>query len=119
MRTSVRRLRAACVAVTAVTTVVVASVAGTVSAAPAHTPAAPTTPTTGTPALTAAQALVQAKATGKAVPVDGATTATATVVANPNGTFTLPRPAEPARKRVGPSPARFAPPHRRKPDRTH
>src|SRR5437763_9341177 len=113
MRTSVRRLRAACVAVTAVTTVVVASVAGTVSAAPAHTPAAPTTPTTGTPALTAAQALVQAKATGKAVPVDGATTVTDTVVANPTGTFTLTRSAVAARKRVGSSWAGLDPTLRR------
>src|SRR2546423_1291436 len=103
MRTFVRRLRDACVAVPAVTTVVVTSAAGAWSAAPAHTPTAPTTPTTNTPVLTATQAQAQARATGKAVPVDGATTATDTLVANPNGTFTRTRSAVAVRKRVGSS----------------
>jgi hypothetical protein len=46
------------------------------------------------------QALAQAKRTGKAVPVTGATTATSTLTANPNGTLTLTEDAVPVRAEV-------------------
>ena len=46
------------------------------------------------------QALAQAKRTGKAVPVTGATTATSTLTANPDGTLTLTEDAVPVRAQV-------------------
>ena len=51
--------------------------------------------------LTAAQVLARAAATGRRVPVPGATTPTDTLTANPNGTLTLTRSLVPVRKRVG------------------
>ncbi|MEV4511573.1 FG-GAP-like repeat-containing protein [Dactylosporangium sp. NPDC049525] len=51
--------------------------------------------------MTQEQALAKARATGKAVPVDGATTPTSTVSANPDGSLTLTSSAAPVRKRVG------------------
>ena len=65
-------------------------------AAPAPTPAPATSGV-----LTTTQALDKAKASGKAVPVEGMTTATDSVVANPNRSLTLTRAAVPVRKRVG------------------
>ena len=63
------------------------------------------TPAQATPApakaLTEAQALARAKATGKPVAVDGSTTSTDTLTANPNGSLTLVRTALPVRKKVG------------------
>src|SRR5690349_4094046 len=52
------------------------------------------------PAGTEQSALSQARRTGKAVTVAAATTATDTVVANPNGTLTLTRHAVAVRKKV-------------------
>lgn len=83
-------------------------------AAPGH-PASPARPGAATRAATGAgaangharatyqtpeQALAQAARTGKAVPVTGATTATSTLTANPNGTLTLTENAEPVRAQV-------------------
>jgi hypothetical protein len=68
-----------------------AAPAGAASAAPAHARAVYQTPP---------QALAQAKRTGKAVPVTGATTATTTLTANPNGTLTLTEDAVPVRAEV-------------------
>ena len=51
--------------------------------------------------LTAAQALEQARRTGQKVTAGSATTATDLVTANPDGTLTMTRTLEPARKRVG------------------
>jgi hypothetical protein len=50
--------------------------------------------------LTTDQAIAQARRTGRAAPVPGATTATDTLTANPNGSLTLTRSLVPARKRV-------------------
>ncbi len=50
--------------------------------------------------LTEAQALARAHATGKPVPVTGATTDASTLMANPNGTFTLTQASAPVRKNV-------------------
>lgn len=50
--------------------------------------------------LTRAQAQAQARKTGKSVPVPGAETATDTLEANPDGSFTLTTYAQPVRKRV-------------------
>lgn len=68
-----------------------AAPAGAASAAPAHARAVYQTPP---------QALAQAKRTGKAVPVTGATTATTTLTANPNGTLSLTEDAVPVRAKV-------------------
>ncbi len=73
--------------------------------ASAHADPAPPVPagsgqSTSTSPLTAGEASTQAKATGHAVAVDGATTLTDTVAANPNGTFTLTRSMMPVRKLV-------------------
>lgn len=53
------------------------------------------------PYLTPGQASVLAARTGKAVPVTGATTATSTLNANPDGTFTLTESGTPVRAKVG------------------
>jgi hypothetical protein len=66
-------------------------------AAPATLPArAPSTATIGQD-----EAAAQAKRTGKPVDVTGATTATSTLTANPNGSFTLTQAASPVRKKIG------------------
>jgi hypothetical protein len=72
-------------------------------------PASPAAPADATSAVSAharavyqtpQQALAQAKRTGKAVPVTGATTATTTLTANPTGTLTLTEDAVPVRAEV-------------------
>ena len=78
--------------------VATASASATVRTGPVPTGAAARPAATQ---LTTAQALARARSTGTAVPVDGSTTATDTVVANPTGTLTLTRSALPVRKRVG------------------
>src|SRR6266516_1688613 len=60
----------------------------------AKAPVASTTMTTG-------QALARARATKKPVEVSGATTATDSLVANPDGSLTLTRAALPVRRFVG------------------
>jgi hypothetical protein len=52
------------------------------------------------PYLTPGQASAQARRTGKAVPVTGATTPTSTLTANPNGSFTYTESDAPVRARV-------------------
>ncbi|MCP2310869.1 RICIN domain-containing protein [Kitasatospora paracochleata] len=64
--------------------------ASTTGTAPAPAPA----PT----AVTAPRAAAQAKSTGKAVPVDAATTTTDQLTANPDGSFTLNQALAPVRK---------------------
>ncbi|HVB41822.1 MAG TPA: DNRLRE domain-containing protein [Streptosporangiaceae bacterium] len=51
--------------------------------------------------LTVQQALARAASSGRAVAVPGATTATQTLAANPDGTLTLDQSVAPVRKRVG------------------
>ncbi|GII22530.1 LamG-like jellyroll fold domain-containing protein [Planosporangium mesophilum] len=98
---SVPRRRPALRTVSAATAAaVVLAVAAPAYATPA-TPASPTpTPPSAAVTLTAGQALAQARSTGKAVAVDGATTPTDTLTANPNGTLTLTRSVLPTRKRT-------------------
>lgn len=77
-----------------------ASLGLTVLSAPAHadtTAAASKLPQ----AMTADQASSQARATGKAVQVDAATTATDQLTANPDGSFTLNQSVAPVRKQAG------------------
>jgi hypothetical protein len=52
------------------------------------------------PYLTPGQASAQARRTGKAVPIAGATTPTSTLTANPNGSFTYTESDAPVRARV-------------------
>lgn len=80
-------------------------VAGTwmaVAGSPANAAPNPLRTDTRVPAavLTPDQALQRATSTGKAVPVDGSTTATDALTANPDGTFTMTRAALPVRKMV-------------------
>ena len=51
--------------------------------------------------LDSARALARAASSGHAIPVPGATTATQTLTANPDGTLTLHQSIAPVRKRVG------------------
>ncbi|MBV1855076.1 hypothetical protein [Catellatospora tritici] len=67
---------------------------------PAAAAAAPTKPAAASHPITGEEASRQAKATGKRVEVPGATTATDTVTANPDGSFTLKRTVEPVRRQV-------------------
>ncbi|MFJ1709455.1 hypothetical protein [Kitasatospora sp. NPDC088346] len=72
----------------------------TALAAPAHAGPVTAAPKTApTAALTADQASAKARATGQAVPVDAATTATDQLTANPDGTLTLNQALAPVRKR--------------------
>src|SRR5690348_138476 len=87
-----------------VTTVVVLGAAVTPAAAtpkPAagEPAAAPATPASPAP-LTEGQALSRARATGVPVAVTSATTATETLIANPDGHLTLTRSALPTRRLV-------------------
>ncbi|GAA1932916.1 hypothetical protein [Kitasatospora viridis] len=86
---------------TAATAALFTTLALAATAAPAHadTPGAPATGPVASAALTADQASAQARATGKAVPVDIATTATNQLTANTDGTFTLNQALAPVRKR--------------------
>jgi hypothetical protein len=69
--------------------------------AAAASPPATGAPTTQTPTmLTQGQAQIQARRTGKTVPVPGATTPTDTLTANPDGTLTRTMAVEPVRKLV-------------------
>jgi hypothetical protein len=71
------------------------------SAAPAPAGAAAKAAAThGKALLTQAQALTQARQTGKAVQVTGATTGSSTLTANPDGTFTLTETNMPVRAEV-------------------
>jgi hypothetical protein len=71
-----------------------------------HQPAGPASKTTAAkarpahPYQTPGQALAQAQRTRKAVPVTGATTATSTLTANPDGSFTLTESTAPVRARM-------------------
>src|ERR1022692_2773097 len=51
--------------------------------------------------LDSTRALARAASSGHAIPVPGATTATQTLTANPDGTLTLHQSIAPVRKRVG------------------
>ena len=55
---------------------------------------------TAASSLTPTQALARAKASGKPVPIDAATTPTQVLTANPNGTLSLTQSIEPVRARV-------------------
>jgi hypothetical protein len=99
-----RRLRTACIIVAA------SLLCGLPLARPAmaagHQPAGPAGKATAAkarpahPYQTPGQALAQAQRTRKAVPVTGATTATSTLTANPDGSFTLTESTAPVRARV-------------------
>jgi len=82
---------------------IIALTAATLAGTPAQaTPAPPAAePAQPVKALTTEQALAQAVSTGKTGAVDGATTSTDTVTANPDGTIALTRAAMPVRKMVG------------------
>ena len=89
------------VAVAMISVAVLGHAAATPASAAVRQPTTPAAAQADQPPLTTEQALAQAKATGTAVPVDGATTATDTVVANPDGTLTVTTSPVPVRKRVG------------------
>ena len=98
-----RRLRAACVIAAA------SLLCGLPLARPAiadgHLPSGPAREAAAKghathPYQTSGQAMAQARRTGKAVPVTGATTPTSTLTANPDGTFTLAESVAPARTKV-------------------
>lgn len=76
-----------------------AAAAGAAQAAAGHSAVAPAK-SAAAGLLTQAQAALQARQTGKTVPVTGATTASATLAANPDGTFTLTETNVPVRKNV-------------------
>jgi hypothetical protein len=94
------RRRLAAILATSLTALALgASVNTTLAHAAATTSSKAASPTAGTQ-LTAAQASIRARATGKAVVVASAETTTSELTANVNGSFTLNQYVEPVRKLV-------------------
>ncbi|MEV4560286.1 hypothetical protein AB0K51_25270, partial [Kitasatospora sp. NPDC049285] len=87
-----RRILAATLA-TALGTFALSAVGAPAHADPAAKPAAP-----AAAPLTEDKAVAKARSTGKAVPVDAATTATDTLTANPDGSLTLNQSLAPVRR---------------------
>lgn len=94
-----RALRAGIVAALAAASLLVTGT-GTAQADPRANPSTTPADTPQRP-LSVEQALAQARSSGQAVAVDGATTSTDAVTANPDGSLTRTIAASPVRKRVG------------------